>query len=78
MGFFVTSIGDYPWNVIPMGFLAFNERGDGKYQRGWTIREFMVGIMFVLAITAFFWLCIFGGNAIYMELHATGGIGTVV
>jgi choline/glycine/proline betaine transport protein len=35
----------------------------------------MIGIMFVLTITAFFWLYIFGGNAIYMELRATSGVG---
>lgn len=33
--------------------------------------------MFLPTTTAFLWLCIFGGNAIYMELHATGGVGTV-
>ena len=25
---------------------------------------------------AFFWLCIFGGNALYAELNAAGGVGT--
>ena len=27
MGFFVTSFGDYLWNVIPMGFQTFNSEG---------------------------------------------------
>ena len=27
MGFFVTAVGDYLWNVIPMGFQTFNEEG---------------------------------------------------
>jgi choline/glycine/proline betaine transport protein len=102
MGFFVTTVGDYLWNVIPMGFQTFNAEGDAAWQGGWTIfywgwwiswapfvgmfiarisrgrtiREFMVGVMFVPTTLAFFWLCIFGGNAIYAELNATGGVGT--
>ena len=102
MGFFVTSVGDYLWNVIPMGFQTFNEPGAAAWQGGWTIfywgwwiswapfvgmfiarisrgrtiREFMLGVMFVPTTIAFFWLCIFGGNAIYIEMHAEGGVGT--
>ena len=102
MGFFMTSLGDYIWNVIPMGFWTAGEAGDRAWQGGWTIfywgwwiswapfvgmfiarisrgrtiREFMVGVMFVPTTIAFFWLCIFGGNALYMELNAAGGAGT--
>ena len=102
MGFFITSYGDYLWNVIPMGFQTFNAEGERAWQGGWTIfywgwwiswapfvgmfiarisrgrtiREFMVGVMFVPTTIAFFWLCMFGGNAIYMELNAAGGPGT--
>ena len=102
MGFFVTTVGDYLWNVIPMGFQTFNEEGASAWQGGWTIfywgwwiswapfvgmfiarisrgrtiREFMLGVMFVPTTIAFFWLCIFGGNAMYMELTAEGGVGT--
>ena len=47
-----------------------------RISRGRTIREFMVGVMFVPTTIAFLWLCIFGGNAIYAELHAIGGVGT--
>ena len=47
-----------------------------RISRGRTIREFMVGVMFVPTSIAFFWLCIFGGNAIYLELNAAGGVGT--
>jgi choline/glycine/proline betaine transport protein len=36
----------------------------------------MVGAMFVHTTTAFFWLCIFGGSALHMELNAAGGVGT--
>ena len=37
MGFFVTSFGDYLWNVIPMGFQTFNSEGASAWQGGWTI-----------------------------------------
>jgi choline/glycine/proline betaine transport protein len=102
MGFFITSIGDYLWNVIPMGFWTAATAENSAWQGGWTIfywgwwiswapfvgmfiarisrgrtiREFMVGVMFVPTTIAFFWLCIFGGNALYLELNATGGVGT--
>ncbi|MBE8158092.1 MAG: BCCT family transporter, partial [Betaproteobacteria bacterium] len=102
MGFFVTTFGDYLWNVIPMGFQIFNDTGAAKWQGGWTIfywgwwiswapfvgmfiarisrgrtiREFMVGVMFVPTTIAFFWLCMFGGNAIYLELQAAAQGGT--
>ena len=102
MGFFVTSLGDYIWNVIPMGFWTAGTEKEIAWQGGWTIfywgwwiswapfvglfiarisrgrtiREFMVGVMFVPTTIAFFWLCMFGGNAIYLELNAAGGAGT--
>ena len=41
-----------------------------RISRGRTIREFMIGVMFVPTTLAFFWLCIFGGSAIYAELNA--------
>ena len=102
MGFFVTTAGDYLWNVIPMGFQIFNSDGNAAWQGGWTIfywgwwiswapfvgmfiarisrgrtiREFMVGVMFVPTTLAFFWLCIFGGSAMHLEIHAADGVGT--
>lgn len=47
-----------------------------RISRGRTIREFMLGVMFVPTTIAFFWLCVFGGNAMYLELTAEGGVGT--
>ena len=102
MGFFITTYGDYLWNVIPMGFQTFNSEGAAAWQGGWTIfywgwwiswapfvglfiarisrgrtiREFLVGVMLVPTTIAFFWLCMFGGNAIYLELTAAGGVGS--
>ena len=102
MGFFVTSIGDYLWNVIPMGFWTAGTETEIAWQGGWTIfywgwwiswapfvgmfiarisrgrtiRQFMIGVLFVPTTIAFFWLCMFGGNAMYLELMAEGGVGT--
>ncbi|GAA6210206.1 BCCT family transporter [Cognatishimia sp. WU-CL00825] len=99
MGFFVTSIGDYLWNFVPMGFWTATESEEIAWQGGWTIfywgwwiswspfvgvfiarisrgrtiREFMIGVMFVPTTITFFWLCMFGGNAIWQELHMAGG-----
>lgn len=101
MSFFITSLGDYLWNVIPMGFWTANEKGNVAWQGSWTIfywgwwiswspfvgmfiarisrgrtiREFMLGVMFVPTLIAFFWLCMFGGNAIWQEINAVGGPG---
>ncbi len=102
MGFFVTSLGDYIWNFIPLGFWTAGTEQHSAWQGGWTIfywgwwiswapfvgmfiarisrgrtiREFMVGVMFVPTTISFFWLCMFGGNAIWLELNAAGGVGT--
>ncbi len=46
-----------------------------RISRGRTIREFMVGVMFVPTTIAFFWLCIFGGNALNMEIQAAASGG---
>ncbi|MCI5098631.1 MAG: BCCT family transporter [Rhodobacteraceae bacterium] len=47
-----------------------------RISRGRTIREFMVGVMFVPTTIAFFWLCMFGGNAIWQELHMGAGVAS--
>jgi choline/glycine/proline betaine transport protein len=103
MSLFVTSFGDYLWNVVPMGFWTANQEGTSAWQGGWTIfywgwwiswapfvgmfiarisrgrtiREFMVGVMFVPTTIAFFWICMFGGNAIWQELNAVDGAGVI-
>ena len=46
-----------------------------RISRGRTIREFMVGVMFVPTTIAFFWLSMFGGNAIWQELNSAAGPG---
>ena len=102
MSFLVTTLGDYAWNAIPMGFWTAGSDGEQAWQSGWTIfywgwwiawapfvgmfiarisrgrtiREFMVGVMFVPTTIGFLWLGLFGGNGLFLELHAAGGVGT--
>ncbi len=102
MSFLVTTLGDYVWNAIPMGFWTAGSDGEQAWQSGWTIfywgwwiawapfvgmfiarisrgrtiREFMIGVMFVPTTIGFLWLGLFGGNGLFLELHAAGGVGT--
>lgn len=101
MGFFVTSVGEYIWNFIPMGFWTATESKEIAWQGGWTIfywgwwiswspfvgvfiariskgrtiREFMFGVLLVPTFISFFWLCMFGGNAIWQEMTMGAGPG---
>ncbi|MES0883843.1 BCCT family transporter [Roseibium sp. SCP14] len=101
MGFYITTLGDYIWNFIPMGFWTASTDENIAWQGGWTIfywgwwiawapmvgmfiarisrgrtiREFMLGVFFVPTAIAFFWLCMFGGNAIWQELNSAAGPG---
>ena len=36
--------------------------------------EFVWGVMLAPSLLTFLWMCIFGGNALFMELHGAGGI----
>ena len=47
-----------------------------RISRGRTVREFTFGAMFVPTVIGMIWLCLFGGNALYLELNAEGGVGT--
>ena len=47
-----------------------------RISRGRTLREFILGVMFVPTALVLLWFGIFGGNAIHLELNATGGVGT--
>ena len=99
MAFFATTLGDYLWNVVPMGFWTATDPEAAKWQGGWTIfywgwwiswapfvgmfiarisrgrtiREFMIGALLVPTTIGFFWLCMFGGNAIWQEMNMAGG-----
>ena len=47
-----------------------------RISRGRTLREFTIGALLVPTTLGVLWICIFGGNAIYLELNAAGGVGT--
>ena len=37
MGFFVTTVGEYLWNLVPMGFWTAAKAGNADWQGNWTI-----------------------------------------
>ena len=47
-----------------------------RISRGRTLREFVLGVLVVPTGLGLVWFGIFGGNAIHLELHAPGGVGT--
>ena len=47
-----------------------------RISKGRTLREFVLGVLLVPTLIIFVWLIIFGGNAMYQELHAAGGPGS--
>lgn len=46
----------------------------GRISKGRTIKEFLLGVLFVPALLTFVWLTIFGGSALYVEMFGAGGI----
>nr|WP_298249345.1 BCCT family transporter [uncultured Halomonas sp.] len=46
-----------------------------RISKGRTLREFVLGVLLVPTLIIFVWLIIFGGNAMYQELNASGGPG---
>ena len=102
VGFLATSIGEYLWHALPMGFWIADDPGQAVWQNRWTIfywgwwiswapfvgmfiarisrgrtlREFMLGVLVVPTAMGLLWIGVFGGNAIYLELNAAGGVGT--
>ena len=47
-----------------------------RISRGRTIREFTLGTLFVPTAAGMVWICLFGGNALHLELTAAEGVGT--
>jgi len=99
LGEFLTNLGDYAKEFIPLGF--WTDPVEGRPWQGWwtvfywgwwiawspfvgmfiarisrgrTIREFILGVLFVPTLLTFFWLAVFGGNALWIELYGPGGI----
>ena len=49
-----------------------------RISKGRTIKEFLLGVLFVPALLTFVWLTIFGGSALYVEIFGGGGISEAV
>ncbi|MGB0894041.1 MAG: BCCT family transporter [Parashewanella sp.] len=47
-----------------------------RISRGRTLREFVVGTLFIPTVLIFIWLGVFGGSAIHEEINSTAGVGT--
>lgn len=45
---------------------------------GRTIREYLLGVLFVPATVTFFWMTVFGNSAIYIEMFGSGGLADAV
>lgn len=49
-----------------------------RVSKGRTIREFIVGVMVVPPVIACLWIAVFGGTAIWFDLHESTGIAAAV
>lgn len=49
-----------------------------RISKGRTVREFVLGVLFLPALFSFLWLSTFGGSALFVELQGTGGIAAAV
>ncbi len=47
-----------------------------RISRGRTLREFILGVLFVPTGLGLLWFGVFGGSALHLELNAAGGVGT--
>jgi choline/glycine/proline betaine transport protein len=49
-----------------------------RISKGRTIREFVLGVLFLPALFSFLWLATFGGSALWVELVGSSGIASAV
>ncbi|WP_254537023.1 BCCT family transporter [Halomarina litorea] len=49
-----------------------------RISKGRTVREFVLGVLFLPSLFSFLWLATFGGSALFVELRGAGGIATAV
>jgi choline/glycine/proline betaine transport protein len=49
-----------------------------RISKGRTVREFVLGVLFLPALFSFLWLSTFGGSALWVELVGGGGIASAV
>ncbi|MFC6963270.1 BCCT family transporter [Halocatena marina] len=45
-----------------------------RISKGRTVREFVLGVLFLPSLFSFLWLSTFGGSALYLQLHGAGGV----
>lgn len=49
-----------------------------RVSKGRTVGEFLLGVLLVPTLLTFFWFSVFGGSALYLELHGIGNIAASV
>ncbi len=49
-----------------------------RVSRGRTVREFILGVLFVPTILTFLWMSVFGGSAMFLELNGIANIAQAV
>ena len=49
-----------------------------RISRGRTLREFIMGVIFVPTLFSLLWFSFFGGTGLFEELHGGGGVGALV
>lgn len=49
-----------------------------RVSKGRTVREFVLGVLFLPSLFSFIWLATFGGSALWVELLGSGGIASAV
>lgn len=49
-----------------------------RISKGRTVREFVLGVLFLPALFSFLWLATFGGSALWIELVGSGGIASTL
>ncbi len=49
-----------------------------RVSKGRTVREFILGVLFVPSMLIFLWMSVFGGTALYLELHGDHTISSAV
>lgn len=49
-----------------------------RISKGRTIREFVLGVLLLPSMVSFFWMSVFGGSAMYLELNNIGALADAV
>ena len=49
-----------------------------RISKGRTVREFILGVLFVPSLVVLLWMTVFGGTALHQELSSAGAVSTAV